>query len=64
VSKFHLIWYLVAQESKLRRKFLGVPDISDTFTGYIQRDRTYPVQDMSAGQFQQQRLMSILSVTC
>jgi hypothetical protein len=35
VSKFHPNWCLVAQESKLRRKFLGESDISDNFTGYI-----------------------------
>jgi hypothetical protein len=34
-AKFHSIWCLVAQESKLRRKFLGRPDISGTFTEYI-----------------------------
>jgi hypothetical protein len=32
VSKFHLFWCPVAQESKLRRKFLGRPDISGPFT--------------------------------
>jgi hypothetical protein len=35
VSMFHPIWCLVAQESKLRRKFLGGSDISGNFTGYI-----------------------------
>jgi hypothetical protein len=41
VSKFHPIWCLIAQESKLRRKFLGdqtypaiLPDIS-TEIGHI-----------------------------
>jgi hypothetical protein len=41
VSKFHLIWCLVAQELKLGRKFLGGPDISDNFTGYIHRYQIY-----------------------
>jgi hypothetical protein len=44
VSKFHLFWCLVAQESKLRSKFLGRLDISGSITGYIHRNRTYPVQ--------------------
>jgi hypothetical protein len=35
VSKFNPIWCLVAQESKLRRKFLGGPDISGNFIGYV-----------------------------
>jgi hypothetical protein len=35
VSKFHPFWCPVAQESKLERKFLGSPDISGSFTGYI-----------------------------
>jgi hypothetical protein len=35
VSKFHPIWCHVAQESKLSQKFLGGPDISGSFTGYI-----------------------------
>jgi hypothetical protein len=41
VSKFHPIWYLITQESKLRRKFLGGPDIYPFFwicppeTGHI-----------------------------
>jgi hypothetical protein len=37
VSKFHPFWCPVAQESKLRRKFLGRPDISGSITGYIRR---------------------------
>jgi hypothetical protein len=45
VSKFHPIWCIVAQESKLRRRFLSGPDISDRFFGYIHWNRTYPVQD-------------------
>jgi hypothetical protein len=45
VSKFHLIWCLIAEESKLRRRFLGVPDISDSFFGYIRQNQTYPVPD-------------------
>jgi hypothetical protein len=44
MSKFHPIWCLVAQESKLRRKFLGGSDISGNFTRYIHRDRIYSVQ--------------------
>jgi hypothetical protein len=46
VSKVHPIWCLVAQESKLRRKFLGGLDISGNFTGYIQLNWTYPVQEL------------------
>jgi hypothetical protein len=45
VSKFHPIYCLIAQESKLRRKFLSGPDISGNFTGYIWLNRTYPVQE-------------------
>jgi hypothetical protein len=45
VSKFHLFWCPVAQESKLRTKFLDRPDISCSITGYIRRNWTYPVQD-------------------
>jgi hypothetical protein len=37
VSKFHPFWSPVAQESKLRRKFLGMSDISSSITGYIRR---------------------------
>jgi hypothetical protein len=44
VSKFHPFWCPVAQESKLRRKFLGRSDISASIIGYIRRNRTYPVQ--------------------
>jgi hypothetical protein len=44
VSKFHPFWCPVAQESKSERKFLGRPDISGSFTGYIFLNRTYPVQ--------------------
>jgi hypothetical protein len=44
VSMFHPFWCPVAQESKLRRKFLGRTDISSSITGYIRRNRTYPVQ--------------------
>jgi hypothetical protein len=36
VSRFYLIWCIIDQESKLRRKFLSGPDISGTFIGYIQ----------------------------
>jgi hypothetical protein len=43
VSKFHPFWCPVAQESKLRRKFLGRPDISGSIIGYIRRNRTYPI---------------------
>jgi hypothetical protein len=34
VSKFHPIWCLVTQESKLRIKFLGGPDIYPLFWIY------------------------------
>jgi hypothetical protein len=44
VSKFYLIWCLITQESKLRIRFLGGPDISVSFSGYICWNRTYPVQ--------------------
>jgi hypothetical protein len=93
VSKFHSIWCLVAQESRLGRKiqifgkFLGGPDISGTSTRHIRFKagrirhfcRTYPEKpdmsgsrpdisnsrpDMSAGQFQQQRSMTVLGVIC
>jgi hypothetical protein len=37
VSKFRPFWSPVAQESKLRRKFLGRSDISCSITGYIRR---------------------------
>jgi hypothetical protein len=42
VSKFHPFWCPVAQESKLRRKFLCRPDISGSSTGYTR------VPDISA----------------
>jgi hypothetical protein len=45
VSKFHPIWCLVAQESKLRRMFLGGSDISDSFSRYIHQNRTYQSRD-------------------
>jgi hypothetical protein len=44
VSKFHPIWCLLAQESKLRRKFLGGPDIYPIFLDISGRDRTYPAE--------------------
>jgi hypothetical protein len=44
VSKFHPFWCPVAQELKLRRKFLGMLDISGSITGYICQNRTYPIQ--------------------
>jgi hypothetical protein len=44
VSKFHLFWCHVAQQSKLRRKFLGRLDISGSITEYIHRNQTYPVK--------------------
>jgi hypothetical protein len=34
LSKFHPIWCLIAQESRLRRKFLGGPDIYPFFWIY------------------------------
>jgi hypothetical protein len=44
VSKFHSFWCPVAQESKLRRKFLSRSDIYGSSIRYIHRNRTYPVQ--------------------
>jgi hypothetical protein len=43
VSKFHPIWWHVAQESKVRRNFHGGPDISGNFTRYIRQNPTYPI---------------------
>jgi hypothetical protein len=44
VSEFHPIWCLIAQELKLRRKFLGGLDIYPLFPDISSRDQTYPVQ--------------------
>jgi hypothetical protein len=48
VYNFHPIWFLVAQESKLRRIFLGGPDISGNFTGYIRWNRTCPLDSFQS----------------
>jgi hypothetical protein len=46
VSQFHPIWCLVTQESKLRKIFLGGPDIFG-----ICSDISGPRPDMSVSQF-------------
>jgi hypothetical protein len=72
VSKFHLFWHPVAQESKLGRKFLGRPDIFGSITGHIRLDyQIYPPKPdissprpgMSAGEFQQQCLFTVLVIS-
>jgi hypothetical protein len=66
VSKFHPFWCPVAQESKLGRKFLCGLDISGSFTGYLppKPEVSSPRPDMSVGQFQLQRLFTILAISC